>query len=240
MKILIIRHAEPDYKNNTITEKGWREANLLAKRLAKLPLGDIYVSPLGRAQDTAAPTLELTGKSATTLDWLHEFRARVWSEERGKPVVPWNFRPRFFQEHPELMNKDEWLTNEFMQSGNVREVYEETVAELDRLLERYGYVRDGYVYKCEKNLDTTIVLFCHLAMGLLLVSHFTAVAPSVLWRSFFLPTSSVTEIVTEEFVPGEVFFRCRYLGDTSHLYAGDEPISPMGIGVEFYEQKKKK
>ena len=36
MKILIIRHAEPDYENNTITEKGWREAHMLAERLAKL------------------------------------------------------------------------------------------------------------------------------------------------------------------------------------------------------------
>ena len=33
MKILIIRHAEPDYENNTITEKGWREAKMLAERL---------------------------------------------------------------------------------------------------------------------------------------------------------------------------------------------------------------
>jgi probable phosphoglycerate mutase len=62
MKILIIRHAEPDYENNTITEKGWREAHMLAERLAKLPISDVYVSPMGRAQHTAQPYLELTGK----------------------------------------------------------------------------------------------------------------------------------------------------------------------------------
>ena len=58
MKILIIRHAEPDYENNTITEKGWREAKMLAERLAKLPISEVFVSPMGRAQHTAQPYLE--------------------------------------------------------------------------------------------------------------------------------------------------------------------------------------
>ena len=33
MKLVIIRHADPDYPNNTITEKGKVEAELLAKFL---------------------------------------------------------------------------------------------------------------------------------------------------------------------------------------------------------------
>ena len=30
MNIYIIRHAEPDYEHDSLTEKGWREAELLA------------------------------------------------------------------------------------------------------------------------------------------------------------------------------------------------------------------
>lgn len=26
MRIIFVRHAEPDYANDTLTEKGWREA----------------------------------------------------------------------------------------------------------------------------------------------------------------------------------------------------------------------
>ena len=121
MKILIIRHAEPDYENNTITEKGWREAHMLAERLAKLPISDVYVSPLGRAQHTAQPYLELTGKSAQTLDWLHEFRGRVWDEEKQKNRCAWNMKPRFWNDHPEMFDKDKWLENELMSSGNVED-----------------------------------------------------------------------------------------------------------------------
>ena len=52
MKLVIIRHADPDYPNNTITEKGKVEAELLAKFLKGKKLDYVYCSPMGRAQDT--------------------------------------------------------------------------------------------------------------------------------------------------------------------------------------------
>ena len=45
MKILIIRHGEPDYSIDSLTEKGWREAEILADRLEKADVRDFYVSP---------------------------------------------------------------------------------------------------------------------------------------------------------------------------------------------------
>ena len=35
MKILIIRHGDPDYEHDSLTETGWTEASLLAERLYK-------------------------------------------------------------------------------------------------------------------------------------------------------------------------------------------------------------
>ena len=53
MRLLFIRHGDPDYVHDTLTEKGHREAALLAKRAKELELGECYASPLGRAQATA-------------------------------------------------------------------------------------------------------------------------------------------------------------------------------------------
>ena len=53
MRILIIRHGDPDYQNDSLTEKGWREAELLRDRLTQLPIDAFYCSPLGRAKATA-------------------------------------------------------------------------------------------------------------------------------------------------------------------------------------------
>ena len=77
MKILLIRHGEPDYAIDSLTEKGWREAELLSKRLSSMRIDDFFVSPLGRAQDTARATLSLLNRKAEVLDWLQEFRGTV-------------------------------------------------------------------------------------------------------------------------------------------------------------------
>ena len=44
MKILIIRHAEPDYENNTLTDKGFVEADYLSERLEHSNITHIYSS----------------------------------------------------------------------------------------------------------------------------------------------------------------------------------------------------
>ena len=58
MKLLIVRHGDPDYSIDSLTEKGWREAELLSKKLSKLDIKDFYVSTMGRAKDTASCTLK--------------------------------------------------------------------------------------------------------------------------------------------------------------------------------------
>ena len=58
MRLYIIRHADPDYPNRTITDKGHLEAQALAKRLASQGLDRIYSSPLGRAIHTAQYTAD--------------------------------------------------------------------------------------------------------------------------------------------------------------------------------------
>ena len=47
MKLLIIRHGDPDYERDSLTEKGWREAAYLAERMAATDVKECYVSPLG-------------------------------------------------------------------------------------------------------------------------------------------------------------------------------------------------
>lgn len=77
MRILLIRHGDPDYEHDTLTEKGHKEAALLAETAEDLNVGDCYVSPLGRAQVTASYTLKKLGLTAETKDWLQEFPAQV-------------------------------------------------------------------------------------------------------------------------------------------------------------------
>ncbi len=233
MKILIIRHGEPDYSIDSLTQKGWREAELLGKRLLKLPIGDCYASPLGRAKDTAKPYLKASGKSVEVLPWLAEFRGNGIHDD-GTKTIPWNQKPQFWSKEPLLFDKDRWVEHPFLSRGTTPEILEETKKGIAELLSRYGFQRDGYIWKNDHNPDTTIVLFCHFAMGMVILGDLLGISPMVGWQSFFMPTSSVTTLITEERHKGECFFKCMSVGDTSHLYIEGEPVSHSGLYPEFF------
>ena len=44
MRIIIVRHGDPNYELDTLTKTGWREAELAAEYLAKLQIKAFYVS----------------------------------------------------------------------------------------------------------------------------------------------------------------------------------------------------
>ena len=73
MRLLFVRHGDPDYEQDTLTERGRIEAQLLSDRLVKTDAAGFFQSPKGRARATAAYTLEKTGREAVTLEWLAEF-----------------------------------------------------------------------------------------------------------------------------------------------------------------------
>lgn len=91
MKILIIRHGDPDYEIDSVTEKGKREVLLLRDRLLKQNIGDIYCSPLGRAKATAEPTLKALGKTAEICDWLREFDGYIIDPDTGNQAYSVGF-----------------------------------------------------------------------------------------------------------------------------------------------------
>ena len=61
MLLYLIRHGEPDYVTDTLTEEGWKQARLVSDRLIESGLDEIHSSPMGRARQTAQPTAEKLG-----------------------------------------------------------------------------------------------------------------------------------------------------------------------------------
>lgn len=233
MRILIIRHAEPDYSVDSLTPKGRVEAELLSQRLACYKICDFYVSPYGRARDTAAYTLEKFGKKAETLPWLAEFRGR-YPDRSGKWGIPWDLPPRQWSALPDQTEPDRWADDPLFDGGTVREIWDETKAGMDELMARYGFRKDGPVWLCNGNRDETIALFCHFGIGMAVLAYLTDVSPMTLWHRCICFPSSVTEVATEERVKGEVSFRTTKLGDLSHLEMNGEKRSTYGMYPELY------
>ncbi len=224
MKILIVRHADPDYSIDSLTATGWAEARALVPRMEKLDVKAFYVSPLGRARDTASLTLDALGREAEVLPWLREFGPAI-----QKPGVEWNtcvwdWLPADWTADERCFNKDAWLDTAFAAPYDVKKDIDWVYGGLDELVAKHGYVRQGNLYRAEEPNEDTIVLFCHFGLECVLLSRLLNISPMALWHGTAAAPSSVTTVVTEERRPGIAYFRMTGFGDISHLYAaGREP-----------------
>lgn len=228
MKLIFIRHGDPDYAHDTLTERGWKEAEALSKRVAKWDVDKFYVSPLGRAQDTARVSLKLMGREAETKEWLREFYVKIKDKDTGKDRIPWDFMPEYWTGEEQLYDKDNWFEHPIMKTGDVKKEYKWVCDGIDEILAEYGYIREGGYYKTEKGCDKTIVFFCHLGVQFAILSHLFGISAPAIWQNFFVAPTSVTVVVTEERQKGKAAFRCKRLGDVSHLYV--EGITPSDSG----------
>ena len=232
MRLLIIRHGDPDYENDSLTPRGWQEASLLAERLSALPIDAIYQSPLGRARDTASVTLQRMGRTAETLPWLEEFPPRMYDEDIGRERVVWDWLPQRWTTRDAFYDPEAWMHTPEMEEAGAGEAYRCVCDGLDALLLRHGYCRRGRVYEALRPNRDTIALFCHFGVECVLLSHLLGVSPMVLWHGTCALSSSVTTVVTEERRKGIASFRVNALGDLSHLYAGG--VEP-GFSARFCE-----
>ena len=272
MRLLFVRHGDPDYKKDCLNEIGVREARALAALGPQIGWGTCFVSPLGRAQETAAIVLGRavpgahgvaaavgctdlsmrdTGSNALgadasgagllkTLDWLQEFPAQVdpsaaellqdafyfKKNADGSPKnrVVWDMYPAYYHEHPAYSDYNEWRTTPVALHSDAVSVYDRIIRSFDEFLAERGYVREGRHYRVERENTETITLFCHFGVSCVLLSRLWNVSPFVPLQSLCMPTSSVTELYTEERQKGIAHFRATRIGDTTHLtMAGLKP-----------------
>lgn len=223
MKLILIRHGDPDYSIDSLTEKGHKEAALLAERIAPMDVKAYYVSPLGRARATAKYTLDKAGRTAEVLDWAREFDTLI-PDEDGSKSIAWDWLPSEWTAIPEYFDKDHWYDVPIMKEAGMEAGIRKVWDGLDELLEKHGYRREGCIYRPVSPNEDTVVLFCHFGVTCVMLSHLLNVSPMILWHGFISAPTSVTTLITEERREGAAYFRVNGFGDISHLYKyGEEP-----------------
>lgn len=236
MRLLFIRHGDPDYEADGLTETGKREAELLAERIAPMDISEYFVSAMGRAKATAAPTLEKAGRTAKECDWLQEFSIAVHrpDKEGGLSQVPWDWLPQDWLQFPALLDRDQWHSHPVFAEMDLRREYDRVIAEFEKVLAEHGYVREGLCYRVERAGSETLAFFCHFGVSCVLMSRLMNVSPMVLWHGLAMAPSSVTSFYTEERRPGIASFRASCVGDVSHLYTAGQTPSFSARFCEVY------
>lgn len=246
MKILIIRHGDPDYEHDNLTEKGKMEAELLSERLLGQNITAAYVSPYGRAKATAAPFIKKSGLPIKELPWLAEFGATLCPDYEGKGLPapfgpkcnPWCVTPQYWSTEVDgLYDRANWKNHKLFKDTDAVELFESTKKGLDELLALHGYHRNGQLYDIDEGTDKSqvIALFCHQGIGLAMLAAIASASPAQLWENFFFAPSSVTTIFMDEYppYPMQAVAKISAIGDTSHLYAGGLEPSSAGLCTDM-------
>ncbi|MBQ2655991.1 MAG: histidine phosphatase family protein [Erysipelotrichaceae bacterium] len=225
MKIVFIRHGDPNYELDALTEKGILEAKALIPRVEKMNADYYYVSPLGRARQTAQIAMERIDKEAEVKDWLKEFPAVVEHICEPNPGPQcWDWMPSDWAKEPSFYDIDHFFDHPVMANGHVKEIYEDVLRHFDALLKKHGYAKNGKTFDVLNGNHDTLCFFCHFGIECVLLSYLINVSPMILWHGFVAAPSSVTIVNTEERQKGIASFRISHFGDTSHLDAsGLEP-----------------
>lgn len=233
MRLYIIRHADPDYENNTITKAGHEEAKALATYLQHEGISKIYSSPLGRALDTASYTVDALGVEPVVLDWAQELNLFLPYDD-PRVHAAWDVHGHDLRESYEKTSCANCFDADFFAHPRIRESYEFVCTHSDRFMaEELGFNRKGGHYEVGSVNEERVAVFCHGGLGLTWLSHLLAIPLSLMWAGFYLPPSSASIVLMDERVDGIATPRCIGLALTSHLYKAGLPVRRRGVVANF-------
>lgn len=235
MRIYIIRHADPDYANNTITPEGHLEAKALARRLAREGLDRIYSSPMGRAMHTMQYTAEALGMEAIIEDWTKEISELHMNVDGYGRMVTWNLHGELIRNELPVLTHDSWhKLSSIADDPKVLDIYKQIADASDDFIKRHGYERCGGLYRCIRPNREKIAVFCHGGFGITWLAHLLEIPLPLVWSGFWLPPSSVTTVLFDERTPEWAVPRCIGVADVSHLYEAGLEVLPKGIVANYY------
>ena len=178
MHLIFIRHGDPDYAVDSVTPKGRQEAALVGERIARIKVSAIYVSPMGRAQDTAAACLEKLQQAGqnppcTTIPDFREFSYPIKDPATGKTRIAWDWLPRVHFSHRKWHDIRRFYTTKAMRSGHIKAHYLSVCRSFDDILASHGYTRVVPtlaspaipIYRCKPHLsDDEAAVDTHLGV----------------------------------------------------------------------------
>lgn len=177
MKIIFVRHGEPDYIKDCLTENGKKQAKNVAVRLKDQHIKAVFSSPMGRAKESAFYTASELGQDVQILDFMHEID---WGdrednlEEHGILPYdghPWTLAYRMLSESTGYFGSSNWPEHHYFSDNKCIDYYMQVSKSIDAFLANYGLVRKDGLYECTEENNDTVVIFAHGGSGAVLFSH---------------------------------------------------------------------
>ncbi len=221
MLLYIIRHGDPIYVTDSLTERGKLQAEAVGKRLAASGIDRIFSSPMGRARETAAPLCRILGKEYTVEEWTHEIEdERLTPFPDGKLKSISLVQNTYYRENGGI-DLDYARAYECVgiRDSGMKAKVKEIEDNGNAFLEKLGYKKESDNYRILRENNERIALFCHTAFARAWISTLLHIPLHIMWSSFEYTHTGVTVIEFANNANGITAPKCLIYSDISHLYA---------------------
>ena len=219
MRIVFVRHGEPDYAHDCLTETGREQARRAAARLRDEGIEEIWSSPLGRARETAEETSALLGLPVQTLDFMREVE---WGSTDGTELYagghPWAITDEMARQGLEL-NRADWRDSPYFRANRVVECVDRIERGIDEWLAGFGYVREGPGYRrsAEETQPRTVALFSHGGSSCAAMGHILGLPFPYAIALLHLDFAGVTLVRLDGRAGAGVLPQLKFTNDARHL-----------------------
>ncbi|MBR5933492.1 MAG: histidine phosphatase family protein [Treponema sp.] len=173
MRIVFVRHGDPNYELDCLTQKGVKQAEIAAQRLLCEEIEEIYSSPQGRALETAEAFSKASGISKiNVIDFMKEIRYGPEDELYQEQWNPW-IGAGAMAERGEDIRNPQWRNLDLFKTSTAVYDTDKIAKDADEWLKTLGYVREGLYYRNTRKDDSqhTIALFSHGGSSTAFISH---------------------------------------------------------------------
>lgn len=224
MLLYYVRHGEPIYQPDSLTEKGKQQAAALAQRLQNSQIDEIYASSSNRAVQTAQPLAEQLKKEIRILDFCNENYA--WKEF----TVEENGRKKWVYQSEEMLRllcKEEirqlgfeWYRHPAFADGLFEQGMERIGKNTDEFLEGLGYRhdRENHCYRAVASNEKRIALFAHEGFSHAFLPYVLDI-PYPLFAKFEYEHTGVSVIWFDTKSDGTAYARLLQYSSDAHLVA---------------------
>ena len=218
MEFVLIRHAQPEWVkdglsivNPPLSTLGFRQADVLGERLKDDRFDHVFVSPLLRACQTAAPLLKHHHRPQIIEPWLEEIREPAWHGQPAEVTI------KAYNDDAQANAGDRWSG---LSGGEaVSDFVARIRAGCTDFLARNGVRRQ------ETNLPvwdiddptTSFVFVAHAGTNSVIICHLLGLEPTPWeWERFVIGHASMTTIKAIKLGDGYTF-SLENLSDLEHL-----------------------
>lgn len=218
MYIYFVRHGHPDYKTDTLTALGHKQAEAAAERLKDCGIEKIFSSAKGRAMQTAEHTAEKLGLDYTPCSFINEIG---WKSLDGEPIPadghPWQLSDLLVSEGTSIVDK-EWREEYPFNNSRMVECCNNVAVGIDQWLEELGYKREGLYYRVMRE-DTykTVAMFSHAGASSAALAHMLNIPFPQICGMFNVDFTAVTVIKLSNRVGEMICPKIMLFNDAKHI-----------------------